>query len=296
MNVLLMCQGEQRRLAQLGQPKQLVEINGEPMLARTARLVRQQWSDAEITVIGGGAFGHAALAAKIGHRMLADPGRCIIEGILASRDLWATRDASATPGRTVILLGDVIWSRAALGRLLADFSHALRFAGTSDLSSSRGEVFGVSFDDPAFVVDLAATCPCRRANRSFALQQGGHLRRLLWWAQHRLGLVPQDDRTWCHQLYQVVDDYTDDLDTPADLARLPELEAADRAEASRCWTGPAFSDLAVNGSTLRMRVPPERWPYGAPEKHQRCCRLFAGGLACDCAASAADRPECGELA
>lgn len=40
-------------------------------------------------------------------------------------------------------------------------------------------------------------------------------------------------------------------------------------------------------------IPPDRWPYGPPWRHQRCCELHSGGVTCDCAASAADDEEWG---
>lgn len=54
------------------------------------------------------------------------------------------------------------------------------------------------------------------------------------------------------------------------------------------WMGPEEGDLLPDGSTLRHRVSPERWPHGPPDYHEACCLLFTGGLFCDCAASAAD--------
>lgn len=61
------------------------------------------------------------------------------------------------------------------------------------------------------------------------------------------------------------------------------------------WTGPLESDWASHSHTsLRSPVPPERWPYGPPDHHEACCDLHAGGLFCDCKASAADDDEYGE--
>lgn len=59
------------------------------------------------------------------------------------------------------------------------------------------------------------------------------------------------------------------------------------------WTGPLDSDLKPDSEILLRAVPPERWPYGPPQHHEAVCRLHAGGLYCDCAASAADDTEWG---
>jgi hypothetical protein len=59
------------------------------------------------------------------------------------------------------------------------------------------------------------------------------------------------------------------------------------------WMGPDEADLECDGTTLRAPVPPERWPYGPPDHHQSVCKLHAGGLYCDCAASDASDMEWG---
>jgi len=70
---------------------------------------------------------------------------------------------------------------------------------------------------------------------------------------------------------------------------------------SGVWTGPHESDLKPDGTSLRGPVPPERWPYGPPNYHETCCRLyrmsdqsFEGGLYCDCKASDASDTEYGD--
>lgn len=59
------------------------------------------------------------------------------------------------------------------------------------------------------------------------------------------------------------------------------------------WTGPDEADLKADGVSLKSVVPPERWPFGPPNFHQGACWLHAGGLFCDCLASAADDEEWG---
>lgn len=60
------------------------------------------------------------------------------------------------------------------------------------------------------------------------------------------------------------------------------------------WTGPQPEDWDGPGRVrLRAPVPGNRWPYGPPPYHQSCCGLHAGGLFCDCLASAADDEEWG---
>lgn len=213
-----MAQGEQRRLANLGYPKQLVEVNGEPNLDRTLRLVRSSSPDVVVLIVGRSALG----AGRPGLVTLADPGHCILDGIAQTADLWGE-------GRVVILLGDVVFSRAAL-RAIFDDDRPFFFAGTKVISESMGELFGVSFapDRHERMRHLLETVPCRfgangRPMRYAAGQQGGHLRRLLWHSQN-------GDRRPQQRRYLEIDDWTDDIDEPADLDRLPDFTRWAKAE------------------------------------------------------------------
>lgn len=222
-NVLVMAQGEQRRLANLGHPKHLIEVCGETILGRTLRLARAHLPEAVCHVIGLPA--HQAVCRSHGAELhtLAAPGTCILDGIIGSSSWWNR------PGRSIVLLGDVVFSRAAMASVIAD-QRPLVFAGTTDVSASTGELFAASWTDHQDTGELLRTAPCRVRPRSgerlcYPRQQGGHLRRLLWWAQDRRRLkLPAPQLTWAPELYLPIDDWTDDIDTQADLAELPKLE------------------------------------------------------------------------
>ena len=57
------------------------------------------------------------------------------------------------------------------------------------------------------------------------------------------------------------------------------------------WTGPRPQDLS--GGELIRPVPPERWPFGPPAYHEKCCSLRSQELYCDCKASDASDTEWG---
>lgn len=232
MNILILCQGQQRRLPDLKHPKHLLEVGGEPIVMRTLRML------GGLGVTRAAVYHHPGgedLADAVHMRnrpfeathpppysysmSLRDPGSCIVDGILGAVHLQE--------GRHVVLLGDVVWSWAALEKVLAD-KRPIVFAGTPVLSASEGEVFALAFDDPQEVGNLCTTCPCRVDGsrvRSFMNQQGGHLRRLLWWTQEvkRLRVTARARQTWHPDVYLPIEDWTNDVDTPADVARLPEL-------------------------------------------------------------------------
>jgi hypothetical protein len=241
--IWIMCQGEQRRLAHLGHPKHLLEVNGEPILRRTLRLLRELDAPHPV-VVGRGDLTLEALldAEKRGacedkldlelgvtrhrvyhrHATLDDPGNCILDGIAAI----VNPNADA---RTVVLLGDVVWSRDALTSVMVD-DRPLFFAGTTVLSMSQGEIFAVAWTDHKEMTHLLDTVACRRAK--WSQQQGGHLRRLLWWAQNRRRLPPvqSSTKTWHPNLYLEITDWTTDIDDDADLQALPEISARCAAE------------------------------------------------------------------
>lgn len=57
------------------------------------------------------------------------------------------------------------------------------------------------------------------------------------------------------------------------------------------WTGPQDGDVDAFDEAIDPPLPPERWPYGPPEFHQSCCRLFGDGKLCDCAASSSNEED-----
>jgi hypothetical protein len=217
-----MAQGGQRRLAAvLDRPKQLLEVAGEPILARTQRLVHELVPEAAITVIGWPSLEPVAEHLY----MLADPGLCLVEGLTQTVPLW-------TGERLLVLLGDVVFSRATLGALAAE-ERPLVFCGSPDLEPAFGELFALSVRQPGFaeLAELAASCPCRFGRTvPRAGHQGGHLRRLVWWTMRNRGLKPGYQVSWAPEVYLPIKDWTWDIDDPWDVGRLPELSGLVRAE------------------------------------------------------------------
>lgn len=228
--VVIMAQGQQRRLASLGHPKHLLPVNGEPIITRTLRLLLQHRGPLDEpgpppVVIGPRELDDAIAPFNVVRVTLDRPGSCIVTGIRAALEEEFVRQE----GRVAVLLGDVVWSRAALARVMAD-RRELAFAGTPVLTTSEGEVFAALFDDPQAVKRLCETCPCVARGPRWRQMQGGHLRRLLWHAMHVNGdkammQVRTAGRTswWAPAMYLPIDDWTTDIDKPADVARLPAL-------------------------------------------------------------------------
>jgi CTP:molybdopterin cytidylyltransferase MocA len=225
MQVLVMAQGRQSRLANvLDGPKHLVKVDGEPILARTLRLETSLGVGARRRPVVVGWPGMRPACDSQGARLvtLHHPGTSLLFGLLQTTALWSPR------GRTIVLLGDVVFSAAAMAAILAE-RRPLVFAGTTTLHGGDGELYALAFD-------AAAAAPIVETLRDFRPaytehEQPGQLRRLLWSYMARTG------RTWTHphemhhpDLYLPIDDWTKDIDTPDDLTRLEDLTVRARQE------------------------------------------------------------------
>lgn len=254
-DVIILAQGMQSRLPQLTVPKQWLPLPAcadTPILQRTivqlwelaggATIAPEQFGEVfdlsnwRVTVIGWPDLHRRIGLARIGVRMtggktglyfpcalqLEDPGNSSLKGAKAAITelrLDFNDHPIAPAARTVILLGDVVYSWKCLAALLEDRSCAV-VAKTHDLSPSIGELWGVSW--PAFMDEMVmhALDESLRKHPPFKEYQPGQLRR--WYWQMRDGVVPVDGVN--------IDDYTDDVDVPADLINLPNVAAAAAAD------------------------------------------------------------------
>jgi hypothetical protein len=257
LHVIILAQGQQSRLPDLLIAKHLLEIphTGEIILKRTLRLVSEIAPTAAITLVAPmstaaalGRSGYKSVSVDAGdhelifvddHRpgafqepawrgrrlidvfTLRDPGNHAVAGLqryLRARDF--------VEDQTVVLLGDVIYSRAALTAILTGTAReadpvfdGVTFVGTPDLTGGGGELFGIRVSGKRRDV-LLADLP--RSSSAFTAYQPGRLRELLWELQKR-NRISWDLRVHRQAPYIPISDFTTDIDTPADLANLPEL-------------------------------------------------------------------------
>lgn len=234
MRAIILAQGLGSRLQPaIGNlPKQLVDVGGWSVIERTTWMLSEV---CETIIIGPPSLAEANLH---GARLttLWKPGLCILQGL--AQTAWAWVD-----DRTVILLGDVLYSLACLERLLRA-EEPIVFAGTRALSGSEGELFGMTFNGYARdrVLFGIMNRPCTDHG---VVAQPGHLR-LLWTYLSALGPSTV--------AYQVVDDYTDDLDEPSDLDEL------------RAWrAGAAYLDMLEGLGVLPVEVAMARAAWVATQ-------------------------------
>lgn len=253
MQVIVLAQGMQTRL---GAPEQvgykqllpLPECAGVPILVRTYRQLRMRPEKFDITIVswlkvhagvaGSPFHGDPFIAWRADLITLPDPGNSSLKGIhrvLHAPGVWS---AEGDPSEdTIVLLGDVVYSWACLDALFK-MSQVGGFVGTSDLSNSGGELWGVAWPRAmgAYMMDYLESALSRHPPGD-DVYQCGQLRR---WIH---GDLRGDLRQYVGNRvrdgsYVAIDDYTRDIDTKEHLSLLPGLSvsaAIDDREHGLVW-------------------------------------------------------------
>ena len=269
-NVIILAQGEQKRLPNLVQPKQMLRLPAcadTPILYRTLaqvsmlcpELAPHTWTTGTlVSVVSWLPLAEQIMrdtlpvaknrAMSVEAATLLDPGNSSLKGL--SRFLAARACESDRWERTVVLLGDVVYSWACLRALLDYQLDGCRFVGTRDLSESGGELWGITWKDgrPASGID---DCIRRALARhpSFQAYQPGQLRRILWETpiagnrseDPRINMVLAELAAYgatALPWYKAIDDYTRDIDVPKHLETidtLSEAACADDKENGLVW-------------------------------------------------------------
>jgi hypothetical protein len=138
----------------------------------------------------------------------------------ASRSLWAPNS------RTVLLLGDVYFTAAALATIAAGSPTAYRCFGRYRASRHTGTPYGEIF--------AASWGPQRHAQMDAhlatvaQLRASGECTRPAGWVLLRLWQgTPPRRHLVSRPYFTEIDDWTDDIDTPADYNRHPAFRRSD---------------------------------------------------------------------
>ena len=220
MRALVLAQGTGRRWDDaegrpyLGAPKHLaVRVDGEPVLARTVRLLRAA-GVTDVVVVGPDDDRYRTDGARLVTLDDTDPCGCDMSKFVATAPLWVTDD------RTVLLWGDCYYSddliRSVVNHVDGDY-HVWRRPGASSVTGHRwDESFAVSFGpaEHARVLEVAWQVAAMVRHRTI---RSSHIRtHLAAWA----GLARVDDVAAVakvgHQTH--IDDWTDDFDRPDEWA------------------------------------------------------------------------------
>ena len=211
--IVILAGGDSERF---GGPKHLSEILGEPLLKRTLRLLIELCSH-EITVVTPPNL-LAAYSVIENEQItyLERSGPCLqklvqIEPLLVGADHYS------------VLLGDVFFTRQALNSIIANDSKEVVFYcryGPSLVSERNwGEIFGLSFSNSLKDELIEAA---RMAHAFF--RHGLVSRDAIWEVAKLYGGVPINLLQTHPKLesYFEINDHTDDVDYPEDVARIRE--------------------------------------------------------------------------
>lgn len=216
---IIICAGEASRWGNyLGVPKHFANLNGEPILHRTIRLLtKHKISPDDIYVVSR----DYDIGRVRNYTAKLNPRNHDADKFLSSHELW-NKD-----GRTVILYGDVYFSEEAIQTIINDETPYWRLfcrPWASEITGTEyGECFAVSF----FPFDHK-TCK-KKLKQLIHLYNGGLLGRIGGWEWSRM-MAEVDIRYIADHLddlpvYIVIDDETDDIDYPVDYERMKALLA-----------------------------------------------------------------------
>lgn len=152
-------------------------------------------------------------------QQLADPGNSSLKGV--ARYLENFRKLGQ-PGRTVVLLGDVIYSWNCLDAIFT-MSKVWGFVGSAGLSYDQGELWGVgwSCENEDLMRSQLADALLRHPPFDDDYQPG-QLRR--WIPGWRPGALENHIRQFKFRgHFAEISDYTHDIDVPSDLELIPDL-------------------------------------------------------------------------
>lgn len=238
MEVIILAQGTQRRMGPGVDYKQLLPLpacGGVPIMLRTCRQIDAMgWSgvahegaplvQTKTIITWAPVMRRLQQDVVAMHVELADPGNSSLKGIhryMKIREIFPMAH-TVTPDKTVVLLGDVIYSWACLTAIWR-MSNGWGFVGTGDLSSSDGELWGVAWNrehEPFMLKQLAdAMLMHPPVDDDY---QPGQLRRWI------TGFSRGELAGHVHGLrrkgrYVDVDDYTRDIDIQPHTLLIPSL-------------------------------------------------------------------------
>jgi choline kinase len=214
MKAIIIAAGEATRWGDyLNTPKHLIEIDGEPLLHRTVRLLKQNGVK-QIYVVSKDdpryqVSGATQYIAKLDYKTNADADK-----FLSSKHLWNRN------GRTIVLYGDVYFTDKSM-QTICKFNdkewtlfcrpNESRFTGTP-----WGECFAQSFYDEDISKHEEALHRIAKLHRQKKIDRCGG------WEHYRAMIGVSDNKIRSKIFnghYVIIDDLTDDFDYPEDFER-----------------------------------------------------------------------------
>lgn len=211
--VIIIAAGEATRWGNyLNVPKHLIEIDGEPILYRTVRLLLENGME-DIHIVGPEdddryrVEGTKLFVPEKDYQRNADADK-----FLNSESLWNRE------GRTIVLYGDVFFTEEAMkticGSTSTDWKLFCRLNGSKITESPWGECFAQSF----YTKDLER----HKENLQYIAKLYNHsvIKKCGGWEHSRAMAGVKKALVRVHQHYpevqHIIDDWTEDFDTPED--------------------------------------------------------------------------------
>ena len=203
VKAIILCAGSGRRWNEyLGRPKQLIVIQNESLLARMTRLLHEHGvtdihivsNDDRLGTVGCGFF---------------RPVRCrwTVETLLSTRELWRER--------TLVLLGDVYYSEAAI-LTIVEFERDLGVFGRPSrnrFTHKRREIFALS------IGSNGASDVVRNASVVLKYAVAGGEGKLTQLYHSLVGFPFERYDMYEREVFMTIDDLTDDFDYPTHYDR-----------------------------------------------------------------------------
>lgn len=222
MRVIILADGKGARWGNhTGVPKHLLVVDGETLLARMIRLLRER-GVSDIVLVGPYDVGVPTWRSPL-RRIIID-NNLTANGRRAINGRFSVMPIASRTERTVILLGDVWYSDAAMDAIVEGGPEPCLFArfGPSELTGKPyGEIWANSFL-PEHHAETE-----RLMREVVRLNVRGTIRRAGLWECYCLAhdaLIPLDIRDHGHAV--TVDDRTEDFDYPSDWDTWLALRAA----------------------------------------------------------------------
>ena len=250
IEVIILAQGAQPRMGSHHGPRQFLPLPacGVPILHRTIRqcyhLMKHEMWPTVVTwpeLAKSSRFWNIQCCDSVvmpAHHTLPDPGNSALKGI--ARYLELREQQGRRYQRTIVLLGDVVYSWACL-EAIWDAAEDYGFVGTSNLSLGKGELWGVAWSKTYEDHMLSLLRDALLRHPPFDDDHEPHQLRRWISGMQRGDLADHVVKLKWANHYTDIDDYTHDIDIPHDLVLLPDLStvaARDDAKHGMRWTPP----------------------------------------------------------
>lgn len=211
--VFIMAAGEQSRWPRYHIPKQMLEVGQETILQRQIRQVNREGLTPFVVTHRTSLTTHAFASGDV-HVIKPKDRRWLAESILSTQHEWE--------GPLIFLLGDVIFSKAAIDRVLRDHKIAKRF-----------HIFGNNFECFALTAQPGTHQALKQHLRNsiaHAMQHPDYPGNGKLWTIYRLMMnisierhvVPGNNQVF----RKIQDDVTQDMDTPQKYRKFREHHLA----------------------------------------------------------------------